>query len=111
MECTKFAKRREPYRKALAEILQMGFTVDDYIHRNPAFAGHMNVARFLALYETYKQALGLAGDIAEVGVWKASSLLYFAKLTQIFEPESKYMFYNGNSFGKTSFGYTKFINS
>ena len=51
MEYNKFAKRREPYWKAPAEIMKMGFTVDDYIHRNPAFAGHMNLSRFLALYE------------------------------------------------------------
>ena len=88
MEYTKFSKHRAPYRKALAEFRKMGFTVDDYIHYNPSFAGHMNLARFLALYETYKQTLGLSGHIAEVGVWKASCLLYFAKLTQLFEPES-----------------------
>jgi hypothetical protein len=88
MEYVKFEKRRAPYRKALAEFRKMGFTTDDYIHHNPSFAGHMNLARFLALYETYKQTLGLSGHIAEVGVWKASCLLYFAKLTQLFEPES-----------------------
>ena len=88
MEYEKFVKRREPYRKALAEIQEMGFTFYDYIYHNPAFAGHMNLARFLALYETFKRTLGLAGHIAEVGVWKASSLLYLAKLTLIFEPES-----------------------
>jgi len=48
----------------------------------------MNIGRFLALYETYKRTLNLAGHIAEVGVWKASSLLYFAKLTRLFESES-----------------------
>ena len=88
MEYTKFEDRRDPYREALAEIEGMGFTFYDYIHHNPAFAGHMNLARFLALYETYKRTLGLAGHIAEVGVWKASGLLYFAKLATIFEPES-----------------------
>jgi hypothetical protein len=88
MEYTKFASRRAPYREALAAYQELGFTADDYIHHNPAFAGHMNLARFLALYETYKRTLGLSGHIAEVGVWKASCLLYFAKLTQLFEPES-----------------------
>ena len=79
----------------------MGFTFYDYIHQNPAFAGHMNLSRFLALYETYKQTLGLAGHIAEVGVWKASSLLYFAKLTQIFEPESLTLVYGFDWFRGT----------
>ena len=104
MEYTKFADRRDPYRRGLAEIQAMGFTVDDYFHHNPAFAGHMNLARFLALYETYKRTLQLAGHIAEVGVWKASCLLYFAKLTKIFEPESPTLvhgfdWYRGNVSG------------
>ena len=65
MEYTKFADRRDPYQKALAEIQGMGFTFFDYIHHNPAFVGHMNLARFLALYETYKRTLSRAGHIAE----------------------------------------------
>lgn len=88
MEYTKFAHRREPYRNALAEMRSMGFAFEDYIHHHPAFVGHMNLARFFALYEVFRKTLGLAGHIAEVGVWKASGLLYFAKLTKIFEPES-----------------------
>ncbi|WP_447603700.1 class I SAM-dependent methyltransferase [Nitrospira sp. Nam80] len=88
MEYTKFATRRDPYWSGLKEILKLGFTELDYIHYNPAFAGHMNISRYLALYEAYKRTLGLAGHIAEVGVYKAASMLYFAKLIQIFEPES-----------------------
>lgn len=88
MEYTKFAHRREPYHNALAEMQSMGFAFEDIIHHHPSFVGHMNLARFLALYETFRKTLGLAGHIAEVGVWKASGLLHFAKLTRIFEPES-----------------------
>lgn len=88
MEYSKFSIRRNPYRNAIRQILKMGFTSDDFIHHNPAFAGHMNLARFLALYESFKRTLDIAGHIAEVGVWKGSSLLYFAKLSQIFEPEA-----------------------
>jgi hypothetical protein len=88
MEYTKFAHRRGPYHNALAQMQSMDFTFEDYIHHHPCFVGHMNLARFLALYETFKMTLGLAGHIAEVGVWKASGSLYFAKLLKIFEPES-----------------------
>ncbi len=104
MEYTKFANRRDPYQKALAEIQGMGFTFYDYIHHNPAFVGHMNLARFLALYETYKRTLGLAGHIAEVGVWKASCLLYFAKLAKIFEPESPTLVHGFDWFKGTVWG-------
>lgn len=89
MEYEKFAARRPAYRHALAAIREMSvFGFHDYIHHNPSFVGHMNIARFLAFYEAYKQTLGLAGHMAEIGVWKASGLLYLTKLTQIFEPES-----------------------
>ena len=103
-EFNKFADRRDPYRRALDEIQRMGFTFYDYMHHNPAFVGHMNLARFLALYETYKQTLGLAGHIAEVGVWKASSLLYLAKLTKIFEPESPTLVHGFDWFKGTVWG-------
>jgi hypothetical protein len=88
MEYTKFDHRRGPYSEALSAFQELDFSVDDFIHHNPSFAGHMNIARFLALYEIYRKTLGLSGHIAEVGVWKASCLLFFAKLTLLFEPES-----------------------
>lgn len=104
MEYTKFNARRAPYRNALAAIEEMGFTFADYIHHGPAFVGHMNLARFLALHETYKQTLGLAGHIAELGVWKGSCLLYFAKLTQIYEPESPTLVHGFDWFKGTVWG-------
>lgn len=48
----------------------------------------MTLSRFLALYEVYKMTLGVAGHIAEAGVYKGAGTLFLAKLTQIFEPES-----------------------
>lgn len=68
MEYTKFDRRRAPYRRALAAIEDMGFSFYDYIHHNPPFAGHLNIARYLTLFETYRHTLGIAGHIAEVGV-------------------------------------------
>jgi hypothetical protein len=87
-ETRKFANRREPYWKGIDEILKMNYTPPDLIHHFPAFAGHVCLGRFLALYEAYKLVLGTAGHIAEAGVWKGSGMLFFAKLTQLFEPES-----------------------
>lgn len=87
-ETRKFADRREPYWQGVHEILGMGYDEVDLIHHFPAFTGHVCLGRFLALYEVYKKTLGLMGHIAEAGVWKGSSMLMFAKLTQLFEPES-----------------------
>jgi hypothetical protein len=87
-ETVKFAERRPDYNRAMEEILSMGYGAADYIHQFPAFAGHMTLWRTFTLYELYKKTLGLAGHIADVGVYMGASTLLFGKLLQIFEPES-----------------------
>jgi Methyltransferase domain len=87
-ETRKFASRKRPYYEGLSEILSLGYDTEDLIHHFPSFVGHMTLSRFLVLYEAYKMALGVAGHIAEAGVYKGAGTLFFAKLTQIFEPES-----------------------
>lgn len=87
-ETKKFFNRKEPYYEGLSEILDLNYDKVDFIHHFPSFTGHMTLSRFLGLYELYKMTLGVAGHIAEAGVYKASGTLFFAKLTQIFEPES-----------------------
>lgn len=87
-ETRKFSARKTPYYEGLAEILSLGYSQEDLIHYFPSFVGHMTLSRFIALYEIYKMTLGVAGHIAEAGVYKGAGTLLFAKLTQIFEPES-----------------------
>ena len=87
-ETRKFAGRKPSYYEGLAEILSLGYETEDLIHHFPSFVGHMTLSRFIALYELYKMTLGVAGHIAEAGVYKGAGTLFFAKLAQIFEPES-----------------------
>ncbi|MBV8856076.1 MAG: class I SAM-dependent methyltransferase [Acidobacteria bacterium] len=87
-ETRKFAERKEPYYEGLKEVLSLGYSAEDLIHHFPSFVGHMTLSRFLVLYELYKMTLGVAGHIAEAGVYKGAGTLLFAKLTQIFEGES-----------------------
>ncbi len=87
-ELRKFAHRKEPYQRALETILGLGYSQADLIHQFPAFAGHLTLARFVTLYETYKMTLGVAGHIAEIGVYMGAGTLFFAKLCKLFEPES-----------------------
>src|SRR6266852_1405246 len=84
METRRFADRREAYWKGIREILEMGIAPSDLIHHAPAFAGHINLARYLALYEAYKMALPFAGHIAEAGIWKGTCTIFFAKLMRLF---------------------------
>lgn len=87
-EYTKFEHRREPYRESLSKMKSMDLSFEELVEDFPRFAGHMSIGRYLTLYEMYKKASGIAGHIAEVGTYKGSSLLWFTKLLQIFEPES-----------------------
>lgn len=87
-ESQKYAHQRDSYEKGFKNILNMDFDKSDYINHFPAFIGHMTLARYLTLYEAYKMTLDVAGHIAEIGVFKASGSLLFAKLVKIFEPNS-----------------------
>lgn len=88
LETQKHASKREPYYRGLEEIKGLNYSFEDFIHYYPCFTGSQTLTRYLSLYEFYKSTLGLAGHIAEVGIYKGGSLLYFSKLTQIFEPNS-----------------------
>lgn len=85
LESMKFADKRESYYHGLEEMKNMGYPIEDFIHHYPCFVGHLTLSRFLALHECYQKTLGIAGHIADVGVYKGASLLYFSKLVQIYE--------------------------
>lgn len=61
----------------------------DLIYNFNVFVGSVNLARFLAYYEMYKQVVDISGDIADVGTYRGASLLTFAKFIKIFEPYSQ----------------------
>ena len=82
-ELQKFASSKAEYYEGLQQVLELGFETTDYIHYFPAFAGPLTIARFISLYEVYKMTLGVAGHIAEVGVYKARTML-FVRLWNIF---------------------------
>ncbi|HSZ87276.1 MAG TPA: TylF/MycF/NovP-related O-methyltransferase [Puia sp.] len=88
LETQKHASRKEPYYKGLEIIKQLNYEIEDFIHYFPCFTGSQTLSRYLSFYECYQKTLGLAGHIAEVGVYKGGSFLFFSKLTQIFEPNS-----------------------
>lgn len=88
LETQKHASRKKPYYEGLEQIKKLDYSTEDFIHYFPCFTGSQTISRYLAFYECYKNTLGLAGHIAEVGIYKGASLLFFAKLTQIFEPNS-----------------------
>ena len=50
------------------------------------FIRRQTLSNYLAKYELYKKTLDIKGSIIECGSYKGSGLLFFAKLTSIFEP-------------------------
>lgn len=87
-ESMKFDYRREKYCDYLQYLKKNPPSIEDFLHDFTAYVGHMSLNRVLTIYEIYKKTLGLAGHIADVGVYKGASSLLFAKLVKIFEAES-----------------------
>ena len=88
MSKTRFAKTDRDFFSGLEIISHMNIPVADYIHQFPLFTGHVNLARYLALYEAFKMVQGLSGHYADVGTWKGASFVFIAKLIKLFEPYS-----------------------
>lgn len=88
LESIKFNHRRKDYYEYVDYLKNNQPSIEDFLHDFTAYVGHMSLNRVLTIYELYKKTLGLAGHIADVGVYKGASSLLFAKLIKIFESES-----------------------
>lgn len=88
MESVKFSHRREAYYTYINYLKSCDISIEDFLHDFTAYVGHMTLNRLLTIYELYKKTTGLAGHIADVGVYKGASSLLFAKLVKIFESEA-----------------------
>ena len=87
-EDLKHKESRAEFFRGFEEMMKMDIPKEDLVHFFPALTGKENLARFLALYELYKKAMGVLGHVAEIGIWRGASFLYLAKLVQLFEPHS-----------------------
>jgi hypothetical protein len=73
---------------AIERYRHMGYEVEDFYEHYPCFASARTLARFQSLFECYQKTLGLAGHIAEVGVFRGACSLFFAKQTLLYEPHA-----------------------
>ena len=85
LETAKFEQKREKYYKGLEAMKNMPYEFEDYIHNFPCFVGGLTLARFFSLKESYDKTLGIAGHIADIGVYRGASMFFFAKLVEIYE--------------------------
>jgi hypothetical protein len=87
-ESQKFESRRADFYAYRDYLQEQKISTADWMEHFPAYIGHMALNRALTLYEYYKLVKGVAGHIAEIGVYKGAGTLMFAKLVRIFESES-----------------------
>ena len=70
------------------KIERMGYDYGTFYDHFPCFTDAKTLARFISLAECYQKTLGIAGHIAEVGVFRGAVSMFFAKLTLLYEPNS-----------------------
>jgi hypothetical protein len=88
MEGTKDTPLGMPDATAIEKYTRMDYAIEDFYNSFPCFTGAKNLSRYLSLYECYRKTLGLAGHIAEVGVYRGAVSLFLAKLTLLYEPHA-----------------------
>src|SRR5262245_25220151 len=63
-------------------------SIETKLENFPKYARRQSLKRFLAMYEIFKTILPVKGSIVECGVFRGFSLMAWAKLSTILEPEN-----------------------
>jgi len=54
----------------------------------PLYCGTQNLARFLYIYDIFREIENIPGDIAEFGSWKGANIIFLSKLLEIYHAKS-----------------------
>src|SRR5438309_7158044 len=63
-------------------------SIEAKLENFPKYVRRQHLKRFLAMYELFKLILPVKGSIVECGVFRGFSLMSWAKLSTILEPEN-----------------------
>src|SRR5215470_17729129 len=63
-------------------------SIETKLENFPKYVRRQHLKRFLAMYELFKLILPIKGSIVECGVFRGFSLMAWAKLSTILEPEN-----------------------
>src|SRR5881392_2841761 len=63
-------------------------SVEARLENFPKYVRRQHLKRFLAMYELFKLILPVKGSVVECGVFRGFSLMAWAKLSTILEPEN-----------------------
>jgi hypothetical protein len=80
----KYLINREKFKKKLKK--KKFFEIVDHW---ALYAGIKNLAKFLFLFDEIKKTFNLKGDIAELGSWKGTNVVFFAKILKIYSKIKK----------------------
>src|SRR5437899_9006786 len=75
-------------------------SIETKLENFPKYVRRQHLKRFLAMYEIFKLILPVKGSIVECGVFRGFSVMAWAKLSAILEPENlTRRIYGFDSFG------------
>jgi hypothetical protein len=63
----KFEYDDKAYFKYVEQLDQLHEGAKDIVFNFPLYVGTVNLARYIGMYEMYKQVVGIAGHVADVG--------------------------------------------
>lgn len=73
---------------AAAKYKQLGYSPEDFYEQFPCFVSAKELGRFQSLSQCYQMTLGIAGHMAEVGVFRGAVSIFLAKLSLLYEPHT-----------------------
>ena len=88
MESSKFEFRRASYLDYPAVLPDLEYEMADYLPYFPCFVGSMTLSRILTLTDHFRETSRVNGHIADVEIFRGASSFLFAKLLEIYEPNS-----------------------
>jgi hypothetical protein len=87
-ENTKDTPLGQPAEGAVSRFRRMEYEFEDAYEYWPCFLGAKQISRYVSFIDAYKQTLGIAGHMAEVGVYRGSISILLAKLSLLYEPHA-----------------------
>jgi hypothetical protein len=87
-ENTKDSALGVPSHAAISKYRELGYAAEDFYEHFPCFIGARAISRFLSIFQCYQNTLGIAGHMAEVGVFRGAVSLFLAKLALLYEPQT-----------------------
>jgi len=88
MQSFKTPAEQEAGRSAGHIFSKCADSIETRLENFPKYVRRQHLKRFLAMYEIFKLALPVKGSIVECGVFRGFSVMAWAKLSTILEPEN-----------------------